>query len=113
MRHYGIFTTFITNQPDAIPVGIYRQADNIFLFNFINSNDLELVSKASMVDTETVKSLVRTLPPRHCLVIGKAAANLPCLIKVVQSNFQALGETKSFFRGRVQFVETVSNRLAY
>ncbi|MEM2506084.1 MAG: DUF87 domain-containing protein [Nitrososphaeria archaeon] len=113
MRHYGIFTTFITNQPDAIPIGIYRQADNIFLFNFINSNDLELVSKASMVDTETVKSLVRTLPPRHCLVIGKAAANLPCLIKVVQSNFQALGETKRFFRGRVQFVETVSNRLAY
>ncbi|MEM3090928.1 MAG: DUF87 domain-containing protein, partial [Candidatus Bathyarchaeia archaeon] len=34
MRHFGIFTTFITNQPDTIRENIYRQADNIFLFNF-------------------------------------------------------------------------------
>ncbi|HEX68825.1 MAG TPA: DUF87 domain-containing protein, partial [Candidatus Bathyarchaeota archaeon] len=34
MRHYGVFTTFITNQPDSIRESIYRQADNIFLFNF-------------------------------------------------------------------------------
>jgi len=113
MRHYGVFTTFITNQPDAIPVGIYRQADNIFLFNFINSNDLEMVSKASMVDVDTVKSLVRTLPPRHCLVIGKAAGNLPCLIRVASPNFQALGETKRFFKKRVQFIETISNRIEH
>ena len=39
MRHFGIFTTLITNQPDAINDGIYRQADNIFLFNFTNETD--------------------------------------------------------------------------
>lgn len=104
MRHYGIFTTFITNQPDAIPQGIYRQADNIFLYNFVNSNDLEMVSKASAVDVETIKSLVRTLPPRHCLVIGKVAANMPSLIKVAPSDFQALGETKRFFKNRVEII---------
>jgi len=110
MRHYGVFTTFVTNQPDAIPAGIYRQADNIFLFNFINSNDLEMVSKASMVDVETVKSLVRTLPPKHCLVIGKAASNLPCLIRVASPNFQALGETKRFFSRRL-LAETLANKV--
>ena len=36
MRHFGIFTTFVTNQPDALSDGIYRQVDNIFLFNFMN-----------------------------------------------------------------------------
>ena len=51
----GIFTTFITNQPDTIQQNIYRQADNIFLFNFTNENDLEAVSKAAKVDAETVK----------------------------------------------------------
>ncbi|MEM2921546.1 MAG: DUF87 domain-containing protein, partial [Candidatus Bathyarchaeia archaeon] len=30
MRHLGIYTTFITNQPDSISEAIYRQADNIF-----------------------------------------------------------------------------------
>src|ERR671931_1834831 len=34
MRHFGVYSTFITNQPDAISDGIYRQVDNIFLFNF-------------------------------------------------------------------------------
>jgi hypothetical protein len=104
MRHYGIFTTFITNQPDAIPQGIYRQADNIFLYNFVNSNDLGMVSRASTVDVETIESLVRTLPQRHCLVIGKVAANMPSLIQVAPTDFQALGETKRFFKNNLQIV---------
>lgn len=104
MRHYGVFTTFITNQPDAIPNGIYRQADNIFLYNFVNTNDLEIVSRASTVDVETIKSLVRTLPPRHCLVIGKVAASMPTLVKVASLDFQAMGETKRFFKNRLTVV---------
>ncbi len=44
MRHFGVFTTFVTNQPDAIKQEIYRQADNIFLYNFSNEADLNLVS---------------------------------------------------------------------
>ena len=50
MRHFGIYTTFITNQPDAISDGIYRQVDNIFLFNFTNDNDLDKISKVSLAD---------------------------------------------------------------
>src|SRR3712207_8350291 len=77
MRHFGIYTTFITNQPDAIGDGIYRQVDNIFLFNFTNDADLEKISKVSLADNDTVRSIVRTLPQRHCLSIGKVVCDLP------------------------------------
>ena len=98
MRHFGIFTTFITNQPDAIDQGIYRQADNIFLFNFTNDTDIELVSKASMVDADTVKSIVRTLPSKNCLVLGKTVNDLPVVVKISESKWHAMGETKLFFK---------------
>ncbi|MEM4375013.1 MAG: ATP-binding protein, partial [Nitrososphaerota archaeon] len=71
MRHLGIFPIFVTNQPDTIPDLVYRQADNIFLFNFSNDNDLEKISRISRVDGETVKIIGKTLPPRHCLLMGK------------------------------------------
>ena len=62
MRHFGIYTTFITNQPDAISDGIYRQVDNIFLFNFTNDADLDKLSKVSLIDNETIRSIVRRYP---------------------------------------------------
>ncbi len=97
MRHFGIFTTLITNQPDAIKEGIYRQADNIFLFNFTNESDLEMIAKASTADSETIKSIVRTLPRRHCLILGKVVSDLPMLVKVGEAKFLTLGQTKRFF----------------
>jgi DNA helicase HerA-like ATPase len=101
MRHFGIFTTLITNQPDAIKEGIYRQADNIFLFNFTNEADLDMIAKASTADSETIRSIVRTLPRRHCLVLGKVVSDLPMLVKVSEAKFLTLGQTKKFF-GRSQ-----------
>ncbi|MHB8567811.1 MAG: ATP-binding protein [Nitrososphaerales archaeon] len=97
MRHFGIFTTLITNQPDAINSGIYRQADNIFLFNFTNESDLDIIAKASTADSQTIKSIVRTLPRRHCLILGKVVADLPMLVKVGETKFLTLGQTKKFF----------------
>lgn len=97
MRHFGIFTTFITNQPDSIRENIYRQADNVFLFNFTNENDLEVVSRAARVDAETVKSIARELPPRHCLVLGKAVEDFPIVVKVKTLDVKTLGETRLFF----------------
>jgi len=97
MRHYGVFTTFITNQPDSIRESIYRQADNIFLFNFTNERDLETVSKASRVDSETVKSIARDLPPQHCLVLGKAVKDFPVVVKIRALNVQTKGQTRYFF----------------
>jgi hypothetical protein len=101
MRHFGVYTTFITNQPDAIGDGIYRQVDNIFLFNFTNDFDLERISRVSVVDTDTIKSIVRTLPQRNCLVIGKAVHDLPIVIKTAQAEVLTLGETKRFFKVKI------------
>jgi uncharacterized protein YdhG (YjbR/CyaY superfamily) len=88
MRHFGIYTTFITNQPDAISDGIYRQVDD---------NDLDKISKVSLADNDTIRSIVRTLPQRHCLAIGKAVCDLPVVIKVAAAEVLMLGETKKFF----------------
>jgi uncharacterized protein len=97
MRHFGIFTTFITNQPDALGEGIYRQVDNIFLFNFLNESDLEKISRVSLVDNDTIKSIVRTLPPRDCLMVGKVVRDLPIVASVPSIDVMTLGATKKFF----------------
>jgi len=98
MRHLGIFTTFITNQPDTIRESIYRQADNIFLFNFANENDLETVSKVARIDGESVKLIARDLPPHHCLIIGEAVNNFPIVVNVRSIDAETMGETRFFFR---------------
>ena len=98
MRHFGIYSTFITNHPEALGEGILRQVDNIFLFNFVNESDLERISKISLVDKDTIKSIVRTLPQRHSLLIGKMVQELPIVVKVPQLDIKTYGETKKFFR---------------
>jgi len=98
MRHLGLFPVFITNQPDTIPEAVYRQADNIFLFNFSNENDLERISKAARIDAESVKMLGKTLPPRYCLLIGRMVSDIPVMLKVRSSELKTMGYTRIFFR---------------
>ncbi|HLE75301.1 MAG TPA: ATP-binding protein [Candidatus Bathyarchaeia archaeon] len=98
MRHFGIFTTFITNQPDTIRENIYRQADNIFLFNFTNEHDLDVVSRAARVDAETVRSIARDLPPHHCLTLGKVVRDFPMVARVRALDLKTMGETRLFFK---------------
>ncbi len=102
MRHFGVFTVFITNQPDAIDQKIYRQVDNIFLYNFSNDSDLNLVSQASMADTDTVRAIVRTLPPRMCLFLGYAVNNLPIIVSVDPFDSPASGTTRRFFQEAIE-----------
>lgn len=97
MRHFGLFTTFITNQPDTIRESIYRQADNVFLFNFTNECDLETVSRASRVDSETVKSVARDLPPHYCLVLGEIVNNFPVIARIRSLDVHTMGKTRLFF----------------
>jgi len=97
MRHFGVFTTFVTNQPDTIRENIYRQADNVFLFSFTNEHDLETVSRAAKVDAETVKSIARDLPAHHCLVLGTAMKDFPLVVRVRALNVQTMGQTRLFF----------------
>ncbi len=97
MRHFGVFTTFVTNQPSTIRENIYRQADNIFLFNFTNEHDLEAVSRAARVDAETVKSIAHDLHPHHCLVLGRVVRDYPVVVKVRALDVQTMGQTRLFF----------------
>ena len=98
MRHFGLFTTFITNQPDTIQDTIYRQADNIFLFNFTNEHDLDVVSRAARVDAQTVRAIAVDLPPQYCLTLGKIVEDFPIVAKVEALNIKTLGETRYFFQ---------------
>ena len=97
MRHLGVFTTFVTNQPDTIRESIYRQADNIFLFNFTNEHDIETVSRAAKVDAETVKSIAGDLPTQHCILLGNAVRDFPIVTHVHPLNVQTMGQTRLFF----------------
>ncbi|MEM4573682.1 MAG: ATP-binding protein [Candidatus Caldarchaeum sp.] len=98
MRHIGVFPILVTNQPDTIPEYVYRQADNIFLFNFANDSDLEKIAKISKIDSETVRILVKKMPPRTCLLLGKIVSDIPVVTKVRPSSLQTLGQTKLLFK---------------
>src|SRR2546426_9833465 len=82
MRHIGLFTTFITNQPDTVQEGIYRQADNVFIFNFTNEHDLDTIGKVAKADRETINYLVRGIPTRRCLLLGNVVRDLPLMVDV-------------------------------
>ena len=104
MRHLGMFTTFVTNQPDTIQSSIYRQADNVFLFNFSNDHDLDIVSKVAKVDADTIRMIVRDLPPHRCLVIGDVVANFPLVVNIRPLEVQTLGATRYFFENQLAAV---------
>ena len=97
MRHLGLFTTLITNQPDAIRDCVYRQVDNIFIFNFSSEKDLEAIAKVSMIDGDTLKAIVKYIPPRYCLAVGRVTGNLPILFNCAEADMLTYGETKLFF----------------
>ena len=97
MRHLGIFVTFVTNQPETINQNIYRQSDNIFLFNFTNENDIKAISRASRIDSYTIESITRELPAYHCLMFGRVTRDLPLVIRVDILDVQTQGETRFFF----------------
>jgi len=104
MRHFGLFTTFITNQPNTIHENIYRQADNIFLLNFVNEHDLQIISRAARADAETITSIVRDLPPHHCLLLGKVVKDFPIIVKIKSLDVKTMGQTRFFFTEKERLV---------
>ena len=97
MRHIGLFTTFITNQPDTVQEAIYRQADNVFIFNFTNEHDIEAIGKVAKTDSDTIRYLVRGIPTRRCLLLGNVVKDLPLMVDVEQLDVRTMGETRLFF----------------
>src|SRR6266567_4732520 len=97
MRHIGLFTTFITHQPDTVQEAIYRQADNVFIFNFTNEHDIETIGKVAKADSDTIRYLVRGIPTRRCLLLGNVVKDLPLMVDVEQLDVRTMGETRLFF----------------
>jgi DNA helicase HerA-like ATPase len=97
MRHIGLFTTFITNQPDTVQEAIYRQADNVFIFNFTNEHDIDAIGKVAKADSDTIRYLVRGIPTRRCLLLGNVVKDLPMMVDVEQLDVRTMGETRLFF----------------
>jgi DNA helicase HerA-like ATPase len=105
MRHFGLFTTFISNQPNTIQENMYRQADNLFVLNFTNDHDLDAISRATKVDVDTVKSIVRDLAPHNALILGRIVNNFPVVMKIRKLDIQTMGRTRLFFS---EFISTDS-----
>ncbi|MEM4312088.1 MAG: DUF87 domain-containing protein [Nitrososphaerales archaeon] len=100
MRHFGIFTTFITNQPKAIKESILKQLDNLFIFKLVNTSDIDFLSNICNIDSDSIRALVKDLRLGECLALGKVSKELPLLISVIDTPFKAMGETKLFFKKR-------------
>jgi hypothetical protein len=60
-------------------------------------HDLEIVSKASRVDVETVNVIARQLPPQQCMMLGKVLNDFPMIVRIDSLEEETMGETRLFF----------------
>src|SRR5207244_13334980 len=97
MRPIGLFTTFITNQPDTVQETIYRQADNVFIFNFTNEHDIETIGKVVKSDSETIRSLIRGTAARRCLLLRNVVHDLPLMVDIESLDVRTLVVTRLFY----------------
>ncbi len=97
MRHYGIFPTFITNDPATLPDEVFSLCDNLISFKFENEDDLRQISKAKMIDLETLK-LLKNIEFFQCLIMGDLTNDFPILVKVTPKKGVMMGgETQRLF----------------
>ncbi|MGQ9479116.1 MAG: ATP-binding protein [Thermoproteota archaeon] len=94
MRHIGFSVMFITNEPDSLMGFVYRQADNCFIFNLTNENDLNYISKMSKMDAESLMRLVPTLPVGRCIAFGNVTGNIPVLLSLQKESVFGTGGTR-------------------
>jgi len=94
MRHFGIFPTFITNDPRTLPDEVFTLLDNIAAFMFRNEDELRQLAKAGLVDIQSIYAL-KHLESRQCLVVGNLTSNYPIFIEVKpQAGVIMGGETR-------------------
>ncbi|MGB9806010.1 MAG: ATP-binding protein [Thermoproteota archaeon] len=98
MRHLGLSLFFITNEPESLSKFIYRQSDSIFIFNYINDNDIAFLSKVTDLDSDSLTAFISNLPEKCCLATGKITNNIPLLVKTEPLNDFKGGFTRLFFK---------------
>lgn len=93
MRHLGIYSVIITNEPTTLPSMVFRQCDNLFSFNFSSDNDIAFVANAQVIDPQSL-ALVKNLGVGECIAMGKCTNNFPLVVQVSRTQARAGGETK-------------------
>jgi len=79
-RHTGITSFFITNTPTALPEGILRAADNLFVFRLPLEEDIKWVAKSGMIEESSLFILVKALPQHACLALGEISGGYPLIL---------------------------------
>ena len=97
-RHTGITSFFITNTPTALPEGVLRAADNLFVFRLPLEEDIKWVAKSGMIEESTLLALVQALPKYGCLALGVATGGYPTgLLPNPLVGLDTRGRTRYFF----------------
>ena len=97
-RHTGITSFFITNTPTALPEGVLRAADNLFVFRLPLEEDIKWVAKSGMIEESSLLTLVQALPKYACLVLGEATEAYPVvLLPDPLLGVDTRGKTRYFF----------------
>jgi len=81
MRHFGIFPTFITNDPRTLPDEVFTLLDNLIAFMFRNEDELRQLAKSGLVDLKSIYAL-KHLESRQCIVVGNVTSNYPVFVEV-------------------------------
>jgi hypothetical protein len=79
-RHTGITSFFITNTPTALPEGVLRAADNLFVFRLPLEEDINWVAKSGMIEESSLFVLVKALPQHACLALGEISGGYPLIL---------------------------------
>jgi hypothetical protein len=97
-RHTGITSFFITNTPTALPEGVLRAADNLFVFRLPLEEDIKWVAKSGMIEESSLVALVQALPKYACLALGEATEAYPVvLLPDPLAGVDTRGKTRYFF----------------
>jgi len=97
-RHTGITSFFITNTPTALPEGVLRAADNLFIFRLPLEEDIKWAAKSGMIEESSLLALVQALPKYACLALGEATAGYPLvLLPDPLVGVDTRGKTRYFF----------------
>jgi hypothetical protein len=98
-RHTGITSFFITNTPTALPEGVLRAADNLFVFRLPLEEDIKWVAKSGMIEESSLTGLVKALPQHGCLVLGEISGGYPViLLPIPLTGYRIRGETRYYFK---------------
>jgi hypothetical protein len=98
-RHTGITSFFITNTPTALPEGVLRAADNLFIFRLPLEEDIKWVTKSGMIEESSLTGLVKALPQHACLALGEISGGYHViLLPIPLTGYRIRGETRYYFK---------------